>query len=63
MSGDNIEDQFKQFLADNKIDVSALQGTKEENTLLTDAKDQRTIGILKAVSTNNIGITNVYNSL
>ena len=30
MSGDNIEDQFKQFLADNKIDVSALKGTKEE---------------------------------
>jgi hypothetical protein len=50
MSGDNIEDQFKQFLADNKIDTSALSGTKDEGKLLKDAKDQRTLGILKAVS-------------
>ena len=51
MSGDNIEDEFKRFLADNKIDTSALKGTKQENGMLTDAKDQRTIAILKAVST------------
>ncbi len=52
MSGgdNNIEDQFKQFLADNKIDVSALKGTKEEARFFKDVEDQRSIGILKAVS-------------
>ena len=43
----NIEDQFKKFLTDNKIDVSALQGTKEQDRLMSNAKDQRTMGILK----------------
>lgn len=47
----NVEDQFREFLADNRIDVSALAGTKEEARLLTEAKDQRTLGIIKAVST------------
>jgi hypothetical protein len=46
----NVEDQFRQFLADNRIDVSALAGTKEEARLLSEAKDQRTLAILKAVS-------------
>lgn len=27
----SIEDQFKDFLAQNKIDASALKGTKEES--------------------------------
>ena len=26
-SSSSVEDQFKQFLADNRIDVSALKGT------------------------------------
>ncbi len=34
---DNFEDQFKQFLADNKIDTSALSGTKLEGKLVRDA--------------------------
>ena len=53
MSGeesDAIEVQFKQFLADNKIDVSALKGTKEEHSLAKNAKEQRALAILKAVS-------------
>ena len=48
---DNFEDQFKAFLAQNKIDTSALAGTKEEGRLLRNAEDQRTVSILKAVST------------
>ena len=52
MSGENtIEDQFKKFLDDNKIDVSALEGTKAKDQLFNDAKEQRTLGILKAVNT------------
>ena len=47
---ENIEDQFQKFLADNKIDISALQGTKEKDKLLRDAKDQRNLAIVKAVS-------------
>ena len=50
MSGDNVEDQFKQFLADNKIDVSALKGTKEEQRFFKEVEDQRVVGITKAVS-------------
>ena len=46
----NIDDQFKKFLADNKIDISALQGTKDQDRLLSEAKDQRTMGIIKQVS-------------
>ncbi len=50
MSGDNIEDQFAQFLADNKIDTSALKGTKEHDRFVQNAKEQRVLGILKQVS-------------
>ena len=50
MSGDSVEDQFKKFLADNKIDVSALSGTKEEARLYKDVEEQRALGIVKAVS-------------
>ena len=46
----NFEDQFKQFLAENKIDTSALAGTKDEDKMLREAEDQRTKSILKAVS-------------
>ena len=46
----NVEEQFQKFLADNKIDTSALAGTKEGSRLLSKAKDQRTVAILKAVS-------------
>ncbi len=48
---ENIEDQFAKFLADNKIDISALEGTKEKQKLLTEAKDQRNLAIIRAVST------------
>ena len=44
-----VEEQFKKFLADNKIDLSALEGTKDKDRLMQEAKDQRTLGILKAV--------------
>ena len=44
-----VEEHFKKFLADNKIDMSALEGTKDKDRLLNEAKDQRTLGILKAV--------------
>ena len=47
---DNVEEQFQKFLADNKIDTSALAGTKEGDRLVKDAKTQRNISILKAVS-------------
>ena len=47
---ENIEDQFAKFLAYNKIDISALEGTKEKNNLFRDAKDQRNLAIIKAVS-------------
>ena len=50
MSGDSVQDQFKQFLADNKIDVSALAGTKEEERFYKDVENQRALGIVKAVS-------------
>ena len=50
---ENIEDQFAKFLADNKIDISALEGTKEKDKLLTEAKDQRNLAIIRAVSTTN----------
>ena len=51
MSGDSsVEDQFKQFLAENKIDVSALKGTKEEERFFKDVENQRSLGIVKAVS-------------
>ena len=50
MSGDSVEDQFKRFLADNKIDVSALSGTKEEARFYKDVEEQRALGIVKAVS-------------
>ncbi len=39
MSGDSVEDQFKRFLADNKIDVSALSGTKEEARFYKDVEE------------------------
>ena len=45
----NFEDQFKSFLAQNKIDTTSLAGTKEESRLIRNAEDQRTIAILKAV--------------
>jgi hypothetical protein len=41
---------LKQFLADNKIDVSALAGTKEEERFFKDVENQRALGIVKAVS-------------
>ena len=47
---ENIEDQFSKFLADNKIDISALEGTKEKSKLLAEAKEQRNLAIAKAVS-------------
>ena len=50
MSGDSVQDEFKQFLADNKIDVSALAGTKEEERFYKNVEDQRALGIVKAVS-------------
>lgn len=50
MSGESIEDQFRQFLADNKIDVSALSGTKEEERFFKDVENKRALGIVKAVS-------------
>lgn len=50
MSGDNIDEQFAQFLRDNKIDVSALEGTKDKDRLLN-PKEQRNISILRAVIT------------
>ena len=43
-----IEDQFRQFLADNRIDTSALKGTADGDRLVRDVKDQRVISILKA---------------
>ena len=46
----NVEEQFQKFLADNKIDTSALAGTKEADRLAKTAKDQRVISILRAVS-------------
>ncbi len=48
--GDNTEDQFKKFLADNRIDISALKGTPEEKRFIGEAKDQRNVAIAKAVS-------------
>ena len=57
MSGESVEDQFKKFLADNKIDVSALSGTKEEGRFYKDVEDQRALGIVKAVRKNSIGET------
>jgi hypothetical protein len=50
---ENIEDQFAKFLADNKIDISGLDGTKDKERLLTEAKDQRNLAIIKAVSGRN----------
>ena len=50
MSGDSVQDEFKQFLADNKIDISALAGTKEEERFYKNVEDQRALGIVKAVS-------------
>ena len=50
--GNNIEDQFKKFLEENRIDVSALKGTKEEKRFFNDVKDQRSLGIVKSVSAN-----------
>lgn len=47
MSEDNIEEQFKQFLAENKIDISSLEGTKEK--ALFNPTEQRNISILRAV--------------
>ena len=47
---ENIEDQFAKFLAENKIDISALEGTKEKDKLLIEAKEQRNLAIAKAVS-------------
>ena len=49
-SSSSVEDQFKQFLADNRIDVSALKGTKEEERFFKDVENQRSLGIVKAVS-------------
>ena len=48
---ENIEDQFEKFLSENKIDISALEGTKEKEKLIAEAKEQRNLGIIKAVST------------
>ena len=54
MSDSNpVEEHFKKFLADNKIDLSALEGTKDKDRLIQEAKDQRTLGILKAVKNTN----------
>ena len=51
-----VEEHFKKFLADNKIDFSALEGTKDKDRLMQEAKDQRTLGILKAVRNRNKSI-------
>ena len=45
---DNIDQQFQQFLKDNKIDTSALEGTKDKQKLLN-PKEQRNLSILKTV--------------
>ena len=45
---DNIDQQFQQFLLDNKIDTSALEGTKDKQKLLN-PKEQRNLSILKTV--------------
>ena len=47
---ENIEDQFAKFLSENKIDISGLEGTKEKEKLLAEAKAQRNLAIVKAVS-------------
>jgi hypothetical protein len=44
----SIESEFKEFLDRNKIDISSLKGTKQEDSFLN-AKDKRTVSILKAV--------------
>ena len=51
---ENIEDQFTKFLAESKIDISGLEGTQEKAKLLADAKQQRNLAIVKAVSTEFI---------
>ena len=56
---ENIEEQFAQFLQQNKIDISGLEGTKEKEKLLAEAKDQRNLAIVKAVSSVDTG----WNSL
>ena len=52
---ENIEEQFAQFLQQNKIDISGLEGTKEKEKLLAEAKDQRNLAIVKAVSSVDNG--------
>ena len=47
---ENIEDQFTKFLSENKIDISGLEGTQEKAKLLAEAKHQRNLAIVKAVS-------------
>jgi len=46
--GDNTQEQFQQFLKDNKIDFSSLKGTPEEEFVLN-AKDKRAAAILRSV--------------
>lgn len=48
MSSDNIDQEFKDFLANNKIDTTSLAGTKEEKNLFN-VQDQRVMGIVRAV--------------
>ena len=52
---ENIEEQFSKFLQENKIDISGLEGTKEKEKLLAEAKDQRNLAIVKAVSSVDTG--------
>lgn len=48
---DNTQEQFQQFLAENKIDFASLKDTSDQDQVLN-AKDKRALAILKAVSPN-----------
>jgi hypothetical protein len=51
----DVQEQFEQFLSQHKIDTSSLVGTKEGAQLLN-AKEQRAVAILKAVTTSPLFI-------
>lgn len=55
---DNIQDQFQEFLKENKIDTTSL--LKKDKETLFNAKDQRTLAILRAVSRNSFIILFIY---
>ena len=46
--GDNTQEEFEQFLTQNKIDFASLKQA-QPNAFNSDIKKQRTLGILKAV--------------